>query len=203
MGTILKYMIDNWPVMAIIIILLYLAIVITWKGAKYHHEIKTLNTTVGSNTTRLEKISVMMTKIGSHLANQKSNNFTIEDFIMSNSPYSLSDLGKELFTLSKAEEYLDNNFQSLLEKIKTKDPKNGLDLENYSIAVLNDYSDTDYGFEPIKKFVYNNPVVHLGEDKKAYTINLQTLILIMSIWVRDKYYDTYHDGKDGDFTPKA
>jgi len=82
MGTILKYMIDNWPVMAIIIILLYLAIVITWKGAKYHHEIKTLNTTVGSNTTRLEKISVMMTKIGSHLANQKSNNFTIEDFII-------------------------------------------------------------------------------------------------------------------------
>ena len=108
----------------------------------------------------------------------------------SNSPITLTDIGKEVLNVSGGKEYVDNNIDGLIQKMEEENLKTALDVQNYSSSLLFQKIDDD-NFKKIKNFIYNNP------NYKKVNISSTVIIKTMSIYLRDKYLDRHPNLLDG------
>ena len=106
------------------------------------------------------------------------------DILRATSPHNLTVLGEEILNDIGGKIYIDANEQDLISKIKNLNPKSELDVEDFSKQVLFDEFDSD-NFIPIKNFIYNNPLY------KNVPLNQATIITILGIYLRNKYFLTY------------
>jgi hypothetical protein len=108
----------------------------------------------------------------------------------------LTNAAVKLLETSGAKKCVDENLIFFNKEIHKLSPKVALDVENYALSVLNKNTDNSF-FNPIKDFVYNVPYPYtiIDDDGNSLqikdAINLGIILLIMSIYLRDKYFEYY------------
>lgn len=106
----------------------------------------------------------------------------------SNSPRELSEFGTSLLEDIGGKKYLDESSPELIEIIKSKSPKSGLDVENYANILLTEKTEDDK-FVPIKNYIFQNPVYRRGNAELDLTMTI--VLQIMGIYLRNKYFEKY------------
>lgn len=74
-------------------------------------------------------------------------------------------------------------------------------MERNSLRVLSSLTDESI-FNEIKNFIYNSPAsidVETSEGKKKVAIDMQRILMIMSIYLRDKYFERHKELDVSDF----
>ena len=89
------------------------------------------------------------------------------------SPVSLTDSGKKLLNNSKADKFIDENFDDLYKKIEDKKPKTAYDIQELSKEVLKEIKNEDK-FIVLKDFAFKEG------------IEIDDIILVASFYLRDK-----------------
>lgn len=113
----------------------------------------------------------------------------------SRSPVILTDTGIKLLETSGGRKYIDDNIEYLLSKMEQGKYKSALDVQNTATKIIVDEFNSD-GFTPIKNYIFENPTVKIG---KANLDNSLALISrIMSLQLRDKYFEKHPELKDLD-----
>ena len=105
-------------------------------------------------------------------------------FFSAKSPVELSDLAREVLEKSSAKSFVDNDIDFLTLKIDERNPKSSLDIQQLAISVIFELVDTE-AFSKIKDFIYQNP------KYKGENIGLLTMINIIALYLRDKYFEKH------------
>lgn len=188
---IFKWLIDNFPLIAIAILLM----VVVWYVSEFYH---TRFRPIEANVNDL-KGHVNDLKSKSNCVKHESEIKTLTDIVrnvekillrkdatlmnelsITKSPRQLSESGRRLFVDSGCCAFLDEFTESFLDKLEGRKPITALDVENESHSLLLSLSDEDY-FKPIKNFLYNNPRYN------EIDIDINTLCFIMSLELRNLY----------------
>ena len=119
----------------------------------------------------------------------------IDGFLKKSSPYTITDAGKKLLAVSGGKKCIDDNITFFNNEIQKLNPKVALDVENYALSVLNKNTNNAF-FNPIKNFIFNapNPYTIIDENGNAVqhdSLTMNVILLIMSIYLRDKYFEQY------------
>jgi hypothetical protein len=96
--------------------------------------------------------------------------------VKARSPLSLTDFGQSLLKTSGGEEYIDKYFNDLYQSVEAKKPKTAYDVQELSKKALDDRKNDD-SFNPLKEYLFKEG--RLIDD----------LVLVMSIYLRDKILD--------------
>lgn len=110
-------------------------------------------------------------------------------FSIKNSPRQLNDIGKQVFSEIRGEEFLQTNKDFLFSLLDSYHPKTALDVENAAHAVCAISTDSEI-FNGIKNFVYNSSSYSMkGEngETKLYDLSLPDVCFILSLPLRDMY----------------
>lgn len=71
-----------------------------------------------------------------------------------------------------------------------------MDVERYSLRVLNENMQKEI-FNGIKDFVYNAPSTMKIQDETGeevdVNVKIETILMIMSIYLRDKYFERHKE----------
>ena len=158
---------------------------------------------LGSNMNLLSRnsniLAASIKKIEDYIL--KRDNFAFDELLRKCSPYRLTDIGEKLLEISGAKKCVDENIDYFYKKIHELSPNVALDVENYSLSVLNESTD-NVVFNPIKNFVFNAPSPYIlnNEDGSTITlknaITLNSILLTMSIYLRDKYFERHPEYLD-------
>ncbi|MBM3405602.1 MAG: hypothetical protein FJY10_12035 [Bacteroidetes bacterium] len=105
-------------------------------------------------------------------------------FITSNSPASLTDKGKLLLEKSSGKKLIDDNIDFFISELYKTNPLTALDVENNAFEVIFKNTDKEI-FKEVKDYIFNNPVFEGNQ------LNLSTIVKILSIYLRDKYFEKY------------
>ena len=127
MDAIIIWLLENYPQIGICIVLIGITAWLTAKAYKYRTKINDSEKKI--NDLISIKQDVLVIKNFLLLKHEKK---TGAMFSMKNSPRRLNDNGERLYGLISGEEVLNNNKNVLFEKIKFRQPKAALDVENYS-----------------------------------------------------------------------
>ena len=116
-------------------------------------------------------------------------------------PYKLTDIGNKLLNISGSKKCIDDNIDFFDSEIQKFKPQVALDVEDYSLTVLNENTDKSF-FNPIKDFVFHAsyPYVLIDDEGNREEfkedINMNTMLTIMSVYLRDKYFERHPEYLD-------
>lgn len=127
-----------------------------------------------------KNLSALLTALFSKKVLEKSEIF------ISESPIKLTTLGEEILQIIGGKNYIDKNEKFLISEMRKVEFKSALDVENYSVQYLMNLYNTDE-FTPIKDYIYLHPIY------KKISLDLTTITRIMSIYLRDKYFEKYQE----------
>lgn len=172
---ILTIIIISIPILAGIILLIF-RIGKTYNTIKYiEKDTKEIKKDVKFNTLSIRGISnFLFSKFGDEPIS----------FFSTMSPVTLTKLGEELFITSGGKIFIENKLNYLISKMEKIKLKSALDIQNYAFDIITDEHDSD-DFIPLKNFIYHNP------NYKDNEINLFIITRIISIYLRDKYFEKY------------
>lgn len=105
-------------------------------------------------------------------------------FFQKHSPVSLNDNGMKQYEKMQGEDFLETNKDKFFRKIDERKPKAALDVENAALFACISLSNEDF-FKPIKDFVYNSPIIKVGD--KEVVLSLEDACYILSVPLRDMY----------------
>jgi hypothetical protein len=177
---------QQWPIATIFVIVIVGVIVVTWRVSRFvqrldkvedkikdSHCVTHLKSTSDLNTL-MHKVSIIEKAIIA-MSPEK-----LDIFSEAHSPRQLNDLGEKLYKQSSAQQVLEENTEYLITQINKLRPETAYDVEECAYKALIDGTSQDW-FNPIKVFLYNNPVF------EEHDINLAVICHIMSIELRNKY----------------
>lgn len=146
-------------------------------------DVPEINGKLNTIITQLSKVTTYLsTKFDAH-----------NQLFQVNSPKELTSLGVDILDKIGGKKYIDNNISSLIATMEKQDFKSGLDVENYSTILLFEKTNED-GFTPIKNYIFQNPEYKL-EDGSKMSLDINVVMSIMSIYLRNKYFEKYPDLK--------
>lgn len=126
----------------------------------------------------------------------KSDREAIDQLIRKCSPYKLTSIGEVVFEVSGGKDCVDNNVEFFIGEIEKMNPLTALDVENYALTVLNENLKSVI-FNNVKDYVFAipSPTTVTAKDGSTATMSLkiEDLLLIMSIFLRDKYFEKHTD----------
>src|SRR5688572_816173 len=96
------------------------------------------------------------------------------------SPVSLTERGAEFLKKSHGEEFIDQNFDELLEKVNAMNPKTAYDVQEDARKVVEELR-TDERINPIKEFLFKDGST-LNEAFEVMSIYLRNKILTHKQW---------------------
>lgn len=94
-------------------------------------------------------------------------------FFQTNSPLSLTEIGKELLLKSGALDFMEKNKKDLIKEIINRDPKSAYDVQEICKQVIFEKVNTD-DFIPLKDYIYEE------------SLTLDILVISMGLYLRDK-----------------
>ena len=212
MEAILNFIGERWPFLAILIIVVFLAVIATIKIVKTLSRIKDLedsraktsdlpcdthtssidshNSRFDSIDTKLSSIQETLTIIRTHIIDKDSKAANV--FSAKASPRKLNEEGQRIFNEYNGTLFLQNNEDLLLNAIQEKNPSTALDVEKRALEVLYENVNNTI-FNDIKVKLYNSPSITLSIDGKEepYTLTMNDICFIFSIALRDLYLEKH------------
>ena len=210
MAPVITYLLNNAPWIAVIV----LAIIGSWKMSKYHAKLDETRNKVenlpcdnhnddirdsGQRYNELQRIvsstNDMVVEINKWL--MKFDNDMIDKLAKKASPLKMTPLGEVLFEESSAKKTIDNNIDFLIKELEDINPQTAYDVEEEALSYLLRNMGSEI-FADIKQFLYYSPdTIQLkdpasGEDK-AVRLSMQSIIKLMSIYLRDLYLKKHPD----------
>lgn len=206
--------VEKWPYLALAITAIAIIAWLTIKLYKYHLAIlKTKETSVESKDridnlkcqthegnynavkktlesvkNSLETLKDMNANISAWI--MKFDNNMIDVFAKKQSPIMLTKMGKELLEMSFAKNTVDNNLDFFIKELEVLDLKTPFDIEEKALDIVLKNTGNEM-FNDIKNFIYYSPEeIKFSNNEKA-KISLQAIIKVMSIYIRDKYFEKY------------
>lgn len=207
---IFQYISTNYPTILVIAVACW----ITWKLKGMYDRSKVVEKKVDTlpceqhksdillvkqSNVKLDDISSSIRKIEEWILKMDIN--AMDDLVRKCSPYQLTEVGKIMLLESEAKSCVDTNLDLLLQLIEKTKPKTAYDVERNSLRVLSSLIDESI-FNEIKNFIYNSPAsidVETSEGKKKVAIDMQRILMIMSIYLRDKYFERHKELDISDF----
>lgn len=211
MGIVLEYIINNWPDLAVVIIVGITCIFISRRFTKWedkhnrkHDELekRTCNANCQSHEDDINILKQDLKEIKADVVAIKSIMIlkyknTSEVFSMKKSPRKLNENGERLFADIDGHEFLSQNKDFLFSKIDEQRPKTALDVEIAANLACSANTDSDI-FNGMKDFVYNSPSYTVkdkdGNDRQ-YDISLSDICFVLSLPLRDMYLNEHAEIK--------
>lgn len=198
---ILDWLKTNYPNLFIIVLLLGVlgvilvaCVKITLFVVNYRQRLQKVEQDCSGISNLDVKISQLLTKVDKITTHLLTNDKELDPRIFqANSPIELSELGQRILRDIGGKQYVDDNLSILIDYMEQRDFKSGLDVQNYTEVLLAEESDKE-AFTPIKNYIFQNPVYKIDEDK-TITLHLNLCINIISIYLRNKYFEKYPDLK--------
>lgn len=207
MDAIISFLLENYPAISIWAVIIVVIFIISWRVFKFysrftntekHLEILPCKTHGDDINTFKQTLGLMqdlkesIRKIEEYIIKQDPN--SMDKLVRKCSPLKLTSFGIMLLKESGGEECINNNVDFFLSEIQKLQPKVALDVETYSLSVLNDNL-KDEKFNQIKNYIFNSPSPKEFEDTDGAKINLdikiESILMVMSIYLRDKYLDKH------------
>ncbi|MBA7551205.1 hypothetical protein ES705_43741 [subsurface metagenome] len=196
-----EWLFDHYPGVLITLAIVVVAVIICYKIVKFYYtkfkkvedicdKVETIPDIVNRNTENIEKqvipklnsISNSLSIITSILFKKGIVDKT--ELFTTTSPVNLTDIGVEVLELIGGKQYIDANSERLIEQMKVQNYKSALDVQNQSNLLILEQAEAD-DFVPIKDFIYQNP------QYKAIVLDMSTVVTVMGIYLRDKYFEKY------------
>lgn len=190
---------DRWPELTFYAVLIIVIVLVVWGIAKFYYksyltrmlavEEKVKNsdcirhsTVINSFDTTANTILRKIDFIEKALVAQDPGMLVV--FSQTHSPRQLNPLGNELMIDSGADKVLDEYKDYLISQIEEMHPNTAYDVEQYAYAALI-INTSQLWFNPLKEFVFNSPVY------KEKSINLGAICFVMSLQLRDYYFEKH------------
>lgn len=209
MDPIIGWLLEHYPTIALIVLVAIFVGFVTYKFAKLHsrfvsHESKIISLPCDNHKEQIKEIQ----RSNNTINDIKESVRKIEEYIIRNdsqaidsllrkcSPYKITYLGDVLLNDSKGKDCVDENIDFFIQEIEKLNPLVALDVEQYSLSVLNSNL-KDHMFNEIKNFIYNvpDPMRLIDEDgvTKELSIKIEDILMVMSIYLRDKYFERHKE----------
>lgn len=208
-NAILKWLSENYPTLAIIVVLIILTVVVTLWIAKYINKIENSEKTLknlpcdshqksieahSSMKLTLDSINDQVTEISKWI--MRYDDKMIDILSQKCSPRIMTALGRNLFDISGAKNAIDTNLAFLIGEVEKKSPQTPYDVESSAVDVLLGNMAHPL-YNDVKNFVYYQPeeveLTDADGSKKKVKISLMTIIKLMSLELRDKYLASHPD----------
>lgn len=203
---VFKYILEHSATIAFIIVLIGCAIWVTFKLTRMLNRFVNIeNQCKNCKDETVPNLNDRLIKIDSSLFGifQSINALTVylkgKDASMdislfkAQSPIQLTDLGTKILYEIGGHKVIDDNLDIFISDMEKQDFKSGLDVQNYSSAlILNSFSNEI--FTPVKDYIFKNPVYKYnpGEGKEAQIpLDLGTVNQVIGIYLRDKYFEKH------------
>lgn len=199
MDAIFSWILENWPVLGVIVVIA----VIVWFISQYVAKLEASRRKIDSlpcesHKTSIDNLTVMhatvdtindqVTEISKWI--MRSDGSMIDPLTRKCSPRIMTALGKQLFELSGAAKVLDDNSGFLISELEKKEPKTPYDVEDTALSVL--LGNLSHAmFDPVKNYVYYPPETIVLKDENGkdcrIKISLNAVVRLMGIKLRDMY----------------
>lgn len=210
MDPIIEYLINNAPWIVVVLV----AIIATWRVSKYHTKLEEVRDKVeklpcdrhkddirdsGQRYNELQRIvsstNDMVVEINKWL--MKFDNDMIDKLAKKASPLKMTPLGEVLFEKSSAKKTIDNNIDFLIKELEDINPQTAYDVEEEALSYLLRNMGNEI-FTDIKQFLYYSPdTIQLKDpvsgEEKDVRLSMQSIIKLMSIYLRDLYLKKHHN----------
>lgn len=209
MDAVMEFVMQRWPVLAMVII----AVAVTIIACKWYFgrfvptekragamesklgDLDKLSKTVDNlpctkHDESFAKIMEAIVEIRTFL--MVKNPKTTAMFAVKHSPLRLNEEGEKLFSDISGRGFLDTNKEVLLADISGKMPKTALDVEELAMEVLYDHLDDDMFIE-LKQWVYNSPSRKMIIDgaERDYAVTMDDVCFVLSLPLRDMYLEAH------------
>lgn len=195
--TLLKYCLENWPIITLLLVIIIGVAVAAWRIAcvftlwkeshknmheeanrkfeeneKKHKELADINKNILSRLDTLERYLI------------KNGGADYNTFTQMNSPRQLNPKGRKLYKESGAENFLLNKKDVLLRMLSSEmnkiRVKTALDVEMCAQRLCYDISGNE-DFKPIKDFIYTHPIF------EGANVSINTISMLMGLELRNEY----------------
>ena len=207
MEVITNFISEHYPIIGLVLALLVIAVVATFKIAVYHASIQNTkqkvddlpcdghakslgeqDKTLARQEKAIDEHKVKINDISVWIMNKDKSMIPV--FMNKQSPYYLNPAGIALLNASGGKECVDENIDFFITELEKLEPQTAYDVEAYSNRVLFDCSYSVI-FKNIKDYVYVAPLMNVGGQK--IEISLFNVISVTSLYLRDKYLELYPD----------
>lgn len=208
--TIFQYISANYPIILVIVVTCW----VTWKVKGMYDRSKEVEKKVDTLPCEQHKSDILLVKQSNIKLDDISSSIrkieewilkmdigAMDDLVRKCSPYQLTEVGKIMLLESAAKSCVDTNLKQLLQLIEETRPMTAYDVERNSLRVLSSLTDNPI-FNEIKNFIYNSPSsidIETSEGSKKVAIDMQRILMIMSIYLRDKYFEIHSEMDTSDF----
>lgn len=212
MDAILQFFMNKWPYLTIALVavvgIVWVAVLITKRVVRSNFlEEKCKNMPcedhtmkIGTHENAIDRMDKSLERVESTVQEIKVSVVALQTFLQSkyktavpifsqkHSPRSLNAKGKEVFAQFGGEEFMNANEEMLCQRIKGKNPRTALDVEQYALSVLYETMELDI-FNEVKLRVYNSDDITVEKDGKEekYSITMDDICFIFSLDLRDRY----------------
>ena len=173
------------------LIFLLVGAFIAWKARGIYNRFTKVETEHNNVNTKLDLISTTLKSLVVFLS-IKHKDMNVSLYTVK-SPIQLSELGVKVLEEIKGKEYIDKNIDHLISLLEKANLKSALDVENYSQTVLMGEFNSD-SFTIVKNYLFNNPI-YKENDGGEINLDIQTVMSIMGIYLRDKYFEKHSELK--------
>lgn len=186
MEIFLEYLLNNWPSLAVVIIVGVTCFILARKFTKWEdrHERKheDLERSYSNVENTLKEIVQRIETVERFLIKNGGANYN--DFTKMNSPRQLNDKGRKLFEESGASVFFSERKEGMLRMLSSEMAKirvkTALDVDAMSAKVCYDISGNK-DFKPIKDFIYTHPIF------EGSNVSIDTITMLMGIELRNEY----------------
>lgn len=201
---IVSFLAAHYPTLIWIIV----AVVVTWQASKIYTRFKKVEDvsqsvpcekhkesiqSIQGNLPILKDIKESVRKIEDYIIRKDPK--SIDALLRKCSPYKITNYGEILLELSGAKKCIDDNANFFILAIEDMKPLVALDVEQYSLNVLSENLKSNM-FNDVKNYVYNAPDPLTLKDPVSgeelnTSISIENVLMVMSIYLRDKYFDKH------------
>ena len=192
MDAVVTFLLERWPIIAIVLIVVVLTVMICkW----YYCRFVSTEQKVDGNQKRIDDLPCArheeeIASIRAYLLAKYPKAFGT--YAQKKSPRQLNNEGRRLFEEVGGAAFLETNGACLIKRMEQKKPKTPLDVEQFALDVLYGMLNDDI-FNGIKRWVYEAPMRRIVVDgkEKDYEVTLNDVCFVFSIPLRDLYLELH------------
>jgi hypothetical protein len=207
MDTVIQFLLENYPLAGIVILLVLITAIAVWKFKDYHHSIKNSEEKI-KNLPCEQHRDDLLKVYGLKDIVESTNNIVIDisRWIMKldsgmidvlakkSSPLKITPVGYIVLEKSTGRSIVDNNLEFFINELNKNPLNTSYDVEKFAFDIMLKNMSNEI-FNSLKNFIYYSPEVieitnpENQNDIVKVKISLTILLQIMGLYLRDKYLE--------------